>query len=566
MFRFEDPAYLYLLAVVPVLALIRYLTGLRQRRRLRKFGDLNLLKELMPDVSGWRPAVKFWLLEAVLALLIIVMARPQMGTRITTDKRVGIETVIAMDISNSMLAEDVSPSRLDRSKMLVEDLVDNFSNDKIGLIVFAGEAFVQLPITSDFVSAKMFLNNITPSLIEAQGTDIATAINMASHSFTQQEGVGKAIIVITDGEDHEGGAVEAAEQARKKGMNVFVLGIGSAGGAPIKTADGTGYITDNTGNTVMSVLNEDMCKEIAVAGNGAYIHVDNNSNAQERLSKELDKLAKSEISSSVYSDYDEQFQVFCIIAALLLLIEVCLMERKNRRFRNIKLFGRRTAGLLLLFAVPVVGTYGQSERGYIRSGNKQYRSKNYPEAEISYRKAIEKNRDNAQAVYNLGNALLLQQKDSAAIRQFEQSAKMEKNPLRKAKSFHNIGVICQGHKMFAEAIAAYKDALRLNPNDDETRYNLELCKRQLKQQKQDDKKDKNKEQDNKDKQDKNKEEKQKQEKDKQQKQEEQQKDNKMSKENAEQLLNAAMQQERNTQQRMKKAMQPQRSRRLQKNW
>ncbi len=566
MFRFEDPAYLYLLAVVPVLALIRYLTGLKQSRRLRKFGDLNLLKELMPDVSGWRPAAKFWLLEAVLAFLIIIMARPQMGTKISTEKRVGIETVIAMDISNSMLAEDVTPNRLDRSKMLVEDLVDNFSNDKIGLIVFAGEAFVQLPITSDFVSAKMFLNNIKPSLIETQGTDIATAINMASHSFTRQEGVGKAIIVITDGEDHEGGAVEAAEQARKKGMNVFVLGIGSTGGAPIRMEGSNEYITDNTGNVVMSVLNEDMCKEIATAGKGAYIHVDNTSNAQERLSEELDKLAKGEMSSTVYSDYDEQFQVFGIIAILLLIIEICLMERKNPRFRNIKLFGNRTAGLLLLFIVPSVCTYGQSDRRYVKSGNKQYRSKNYSEAEVDYRKAIEKNKDNSQAVYNLGNALLFQQKDSAAIRQYEQSAKMEKNPIRKAKSYHNIGVICQNHKMFAEAIEAYKNALRQNPQDDETRYNLELCKRQLKQQKQDDKKGKNKEQDNKDKQNEDKKEQQKQEKNKEQKQDNQQKDNKMSKENAEQLLNAAMQQEKNTQQRMKDAMQQRRSRRLQKNW
>ena len=201
MFRFEDPIYLYLLAVIPVILLIRFLMVRQQKKRLRKFGDRDLLRQLMPDVSRLRPAVKFWLLLGALTLLIVMLARPQMGTKISHEKRTGIETIICMDISNSMLAEDVAPSRLDRSKMMVENLVDHFTNDKIGLIVFAGDAFIQLPITSDYVSAKMFLSNIDPSMIATQGTDIAAAINMASHSFTQQEGVGQAIIVITDGEE-----------------------------------------------------------------------------------------------------------------------------------------------------------------------------------------------------------------------------------------------------------------------------------------------------------------------------------------------------------------------------
>ena len=175
---------------------------------------------------------------AAIALIVVMLARPQMGSKVSNDKRNGIETIIAIDISNSMLARDVVPSRLDKSKMLVENLVDNFTNDKIGLVVFAGDAFVQLPITSDYVSAKMFLQNIDPSLITTQGTDVARAITLASNSFTQQQGVGRAIILITDGEDHEGGAEEAAKQARKKGINVFILGIGSTKGAPIPVGNG----------------------------------------------------------------------------------------------------------------------------------------------------------------------------------------------------------------------------------------------------------------------------------------------------------------------------------------
>lgn len=568
MFRFEDPKYLYLLVLIPIFALIRFMMVYRQKKRLRQFGDVNLLKDLMPDVSRWRPVVKFWLLQAALALIVLIIARPQMGMKISTEKRVGIETIIAMDISNSMRAEDVVPSRLDRSKMMVENMVDNFTNDKIGLIVFAGDAFVQLPITSDYVSAKMFLSNIDPSMIATQGTDIATAINMATHSFTQQEGVGKAIIVITDGEDHEGGAVEAAKAAKKKGMNVYMLGVGTTKGAPIPVDGSNDYIRDNSGNTVMSALNEDMCREIASAGGGAYIHVDNNSNAQQQINDELDKLSKKEISSDIYSEYDEQYQAFTIIALLLLIIEICLLERKNPLLKNIRLFSKKktvAAGVMLFISALTVNA--QTDRQYVRNGNKQFRSGKYAESEVSYRKATEKNPRNPQAAYNLGNALVAQGKESAAVRQFEDAAKLETNPFRKAKSYHNIGVIYQGKKLFAEAIEAYKEALRLNPNDDETRYNLELCKRQQKNQK--DNKDKNnqdKDKNGKDqKKDKEKEKEKKQNQDKQNRQKKQD-ENKMSKDNAEQLLNAAMQQEKDTQDRMKKAMQQPRSRKLQKNW
>ena len=563
MFRFGNPEYLYLLVLIPILALVRFYIIHRQKQKLRIFGDLNLVKDLMPDVSVWRPRIKFWLLELGIAVLVIATARPQIGTSVINDKRVGIETIIALDISNSMLAEDVEPNRLVRSKMLVENLIDKFTNDKVGLIVFAGESFVQLPITSDFVSAKMFLNTIEPSLIDAQGTDIAGAINMASNSFTKQKGIGKAIILITDGENHEGGANEAALRAKENGMTVFVLGIGTTQGSPI-IVDGR-EIKDINGNIVMSALNEAMCEEIAKAGGGAYIHVNNNSDAQRLLDIELAKLSKNEISNNMYTEHGEQFQVFCLIALLVIIIEICIFGRKNPIFRNIRLFdNRKTLLLIIMMALFSVPMYGQVDRYYIRSGNKDYKKANYSEAEVYYRKAQEKNKKNPQAIYNLGNALLMQKKDSVAIRQYEEAARVETNVFRKARSFHNIGVICQNHKMYSEAIESYKNSLRLNPNDDETRYNLELCKRQLKQQKEQEKKDNQKTKQN------NKEDNQKE--DKRQKQ--QPKDNQeqdkpkggMSKENAEQLLNAVIQQEKDAQQKMKKAMQQPRSRRNQKNW
>ena len=561
MFRFEDPIYLYLLAVIPLLAIIRFLTVYQQKKRLRRFGDKELVRQLMPDVSRFRPAVKFWLLLSALALIIVMIARPQFGTKISHEKRTGIETIICMDISNSMLAEDVTPSRLDRAKMLIENMVDNFTNDKIGLIVFAGDAFVQLPITSDYVSAKMFLSTIDPSMMATQGTDIAKAVTMASHSFTQEEEIGKAIIVITDGEDHEGGALEAAKEAEERGMRVYVLGVGSPKGAPIPLGNGD-YLKDNTGQTVMTGLNEEMCRQVAQAGGGAYIHVENNSRAQEQLDAELDKLSKKETESTIYSDFDEQFQAVGILVLLLIIIEVCILEVKNPLLRRVSLFKRKAAVVLLL--LMAVGAQAQTDRQLVRQGNKQFRLGNYAEAEVSYRKAVEKNGRNPQANYNLGNALLGQRKDSSAVSQYEAAAKLETAPLRKAQAYHNMGVVCQGKKMYGEAIEAYKEALRLNPADDETRYNLALCKRQQKQQQQDQQQQQQKQ--DQQKQDQQKQDQQKeQEQKKDQQQQQQQQQQQMSRENAEQMLNAAIQEEKQTQERMKKMQQPQR-RSLEKNW
>lgn len=337
MFRFENPAFLYLLIIIPVIIVIRLLEMRKRKLKLKKFGDLSLLKLLMPDVSSSRKSLKFWLMVAALALLIVMLARPQMGTKISQEKRKGIEVIISLDISNSMRAEDVVPSRLDKSKMLVENMVDNFTNDKVGLVVFAGDAFIQLPITSDYVSAKMFLQNTDPSLIATQGTDLAGAIELSSKSFTQQDKVGRAILIITDGEDHEGEAIEAAEKARKNGIRVFVLGVGSTKGSPVPDGNG-GYMKDNSGQEVISVLNEEMCKQVAQAGGGAYIHVDNTSLAQRQLNDELTKLQKGDISSVVYSEYDEQFQAVGILVLILLIIEMLILERKNPFFKKIKLF------------------------------------------------------------------------------------------------------------------------------------------------------------------------------------------------------------------------------------
>ena len=569
--RFEDPIYLYLLILVPLIIVAHFILNIIQSRRMHRFGETKTVRQLInAPVSSirLRREIKFWILATALTCIIFMLARPQLlgAAQQHVDNRKGIEMMVCLDVSNSMLAEDVSPSRMDKCKMMLEDLIDEFGNDKIGLIVFAGDAFIQLPLTADYVSAKMFLHNINPGMIQTQGTDIARAIDIASHSFSKLEGIGRGIVIITDGEDHEGGAVEAAKAARKNGMKTYVLGVGSGKGAPIPM-DGS-YLTDDKGETVITHLNEAMCKEIASAGGGKYIHVDNTNIAQHRLSQAMSSLARQDIETSVYTERSEQFQAFALIALILLIIEICIQERRVI-FRSIHLFKPKAALILLLCIFSATATFAQNDRAYIRKGNRDFRSGKFDKAETNYHKSLEKNDANPQAIYNLGNALLYQNKDSLAMIQYNKALQIETDKSRQAQIYHNIGVICQRQKDFGQAIEAYKQSLRRNPSDDETRYNLVLCQKQLK----DDKNQQNKNNQDKNNKDKDKDKNKDQNKDKnqqnkqnqdEQQQKEQPKKQELSKENAEQLLNAAMQQEKATQDKMKAVRGT--NRRLQKNW
>ena len=341
MFRFANIEMLWLLVTVPVLAVAYFWYTRRKRKQLEEFGDEELMEQLMPNASRIRPTVKFSIVMVALTLLIIAAARPQFGQSERTEKRQGIEAIVALDISNSMMAEDVAPNRLDRAKQMLSKLMDSMVDDKVGLVVFAGDAFVQLPITCDYVSAKMFLNSIKPELIKTQGTAIGAALSTSIRCFGEQSDASRAIILITDGENHEDDAVAVAKRAKETGIQVLVVGIGKPEGSPIPVPGTNNFIKDRIGNVVVSRLNEEMCREIAQAGGGIYVRCDNTNTATKAIQKELDKLGTQEIETQVFTDYNEQFQSFALIALLLLAIDFFIFNRKNKAITRLDIFGEK---------------------------------------------------------------------------------------------------------------------------------------------------------------------------------------------------------------------------------
>ncbi len=339
MFRFENSGILYLLILVPLLLVGYYIYRYNHSKRLKKYGNLSVISQLMPLRSSFRPTLKFYFIVISVACLIVALARPQFGSKLKEVKREGIEMIIALDVSNSMLATDISPNRLERAKQAINTLVSKMKDDKIGLIIFAGDAYTQLPITTDYVAAKMFLANISPDIVSKQGTAIGKAISLAGKSFSPTSESSKVIVVISDGENHEGDAITAAQDAEEKGILIYTIGMGSTNGSLIPKKNGRGFVTDREGNPVTSRMNPKMLNQIATAGGGKYFTATSGNVHLNDLYNELRKLDKAEIETQVYSEYDDQFAYFVAFALLLLIIDILVMERKNKWLSNIKLFG-----------------------------------------------------------------------------------------------------------------------------------------------------------------------------------------------------------------------------------
>ena len=341
MFSFANPGALYLLLLIPAILLLFVATRISRKRRLKEFGNPDVLSPLMPDVSPYKPWIKITIQVLALLMIVLVIARPRFGSKEETVKVQGIEVMVALDVSNSMLAsandDPRSVSRLQKSKLMLEKLINKLDNDKVGLIVFAGNAYTQLPITSDYISAKMFLSSISSDMVPTQGTAIGSAIKLAMNSFTPNEQSHKAIIIITDGENHEDDAVQMAKQAKDKGIQVNVIGIGSTKGAPIPLGVQGEFLKDEEGNVVTTYLNEKMAQDIAKAADGIYVNA-GSSNSLNVIEDKLKTLGKSDIEKMVFSKHDEQFPVFAWIALLLLLIDVLVLDRKIEWLENINFF------------------------------------------------------------------------------------------------------------------------------------------------------------------------------------------------------------------------------------
>lgn len=340
LFRFANPDYLYLLLLLPVLIALFIINEFRRRKSLKRLGDTSLIGKLIPEISKIRPVIKFLFQLLALSAAVILLARPQFGSKIEEVKKHGVEVIIALDVSNSMLAEDIQPNRLTRAKQAISKLVDNLENDKIGLIVFAGDAYTQIPVTTDYVSAKMFLSTINPDMVPKQGTAIGAAIDLASRSFTPGEEKSKAIIIITDGENHEDDPVAAAEKASQMGIVIHTIGIGSSDGVPVPLGTGgrRDYLKDANGSTVITKLDEEILKKIAVSAGGNYIRASNSNIGLDEIFSDIRKMKKEELESTMYTEYNDQFQIFAVIALFFLLLDIIIMERKNRKLQNVKLF------------------------------------------------------------------------------------------------------------------------------------------------------------------------------------------------------------------------------------
>ncbi len=338
MFRFEDSRFLYLSALAGVIVILFLLAEYIRKRRLNRIGDSKLVKVLIPETSLTRRIWKLILICLTIVFMAISLARPQFGSKIEDVTRQGVEIIVALDVSNSMLAEDIKPNRLENARKFIERIVSKLENDKMGLVVFAGDAFVQMPITQDVRSARLFLSTIDTEMVPVQGTAIGKAISLAANSFTKDENISKVVLLITDGENHEDNAIEIAKELKEKNIIVYTVGMGNPGGAPIPNKRGGGFMKDRNGEVVMSVLDEQTLIQIANETDGQYVRNNNSADASDKIIDELAKLQKGEVMKQNFSEYDDQFQYLALIAFFLLIIDIIISEKKNSVLNKIDLF------------------------------------------------------------------------------------------------------------------------------------------------------------------------------------------------------------------------------------
>jgi len=499
MLEFQHPEYLWYLLALPALAGVFLVVNLRRARLLRRFIDRDVQEQLVPHASNAKRTMRQVMILAALGLLIITFANPQVGTRLEEVKREGIDLFVALDVSLSMRAEDVRPNRLEKAKRDVSVLLKKLSGDRVGLIVFAGDAFVQFPLTADYSAADLFLSAVDVESVPTPGTMIASALDKALASFSTDLPTQKAIIVVSDGENTEGDVFGAVERAQKARVKVFTIGMGTLEGGPIPVYDGRGnridYKRDRGGTIVLTRLDESVLQQIASVSGGTYRRAASGGNEINEIYNELAALEKTEFGVKQITGYESQYQYPLGLAILLLLFEFLLTERRGgllTRLRQLIASAIVLIGLAVLLPHPA---FSQTVRSQIAAGNRFYAEEKYGDAEASYKKAQEKDPASREAQFNLGDTFYKQERYEEALRAFSQAGPTAKDPTDQSAALHNIGNTLLKAGKIPESIEAYKQALKLNPSDDDTRYNYQYARELLKQQqKNHQKQDQNKDQ------------------------------------------------------------------------
>jgi Ca-activated chloride channel family protein len=582
MFQFQHLEHLYTLGLLPLLVLLFVGSIYWRRKKLKKLGDEKLVNEQIRGFIPGRNAFKFILLAVGLSAVIIGWANLQTGDKTEKVERKGIDVIVALDVSKSMLANDIQPDRLTRAKQLIMRMTDKMRNDRVALIVFAGKAYLQVPLTTDFSALKMLLQNVTPDMVPTQGTVIGDAIDMAMQSFTQNERKYKSLIIISDGEDHDETALQKIREAADAGVIVHTVGIGSPQGTTLYDPATKSLKLDENGNPVVSKLNEEELKRLASAGNGSYNLLQNTDEVANKLTDNLANMEQKNLGSVVYTDFTSFFQYFLLAGFIALIIEWLLpgTNRKTKTKKAVDTGKARSIALLLLFISLSVFSNAQTNR-FLQQGNKMYEAQRYKEAAADYAKALAKDPTNTAGLFNFGNSLYQQKQFDSSRKVMAATARMSKDKSSKSAANYNIGNTYMSQQKWDEAIDAYKQTLRTNPQDADAKYNLSYAEQMKKKQDQQKQDDKDKKDDKKDNKDKNKDDKQnKDNKDKQDKQDKGEKDkekedkgegdnkdqkddqdkgqqpqsqpSKLSQQQAEQLLNALQQEEKKLQDKMKK--------------
>jgi Ca-activated chloride channel family protein len=494
MLRFEHPEYLWFLLSIPLLAAGLFFINMLQKKQLRRFVGDTLISQLAPEASFAMHIMKQVLILLALACLILTIANPQIGTRLEEVKREGIDLFVTLDVSMSMKSEDIRPSRLEKAKRDMSELLRKLSGDRVGMIVFAGDAFVQFPLTADYSAADLFLSAIDVDAVPVPGTMIGSAIEVSLKSFSKDAPTQKAIVVVSDGENTEGDVLGAVEEAKKAGVRIYCVGMGTPEGGPIPIYNQNGnridYKHDQSGSIVLSKLDETMLQQIAATTGGTYHRATSGGNEIDDIFNELALLEKVEFGTKKLTGFETRYQYPLAFAILFLIVEVMLSERRGKLFARLKKFLpiSATAVILMMFSVNATA---QTVRSHVSKGNSVYNKGRYIDAEVEYKKALEKDPKSKEAQFNLGNSYYKQQRFDEAMREHGNVGVAMKSAEEQAETYYNIGNSLYCTNKFQEAVEAYKKSLRLNPNDEDARYNLQMAREKLKQQQN---KDKQKEQ------------------------------------------------------------------------